>query len=162
MFALILSTLTVLNTAGSRAPQGEGLARGEDLGRCRAGGPGWGRGRGCRQTRRPRHRGRRAGRAQNHERAGSGRLRAPEEARMQLACGRGVRGAREHLPGREGRACARLEEGEHPCGHSDRGGHYRRPGWIGICDEHGIVRSKSRKGCSPDSQRCEGFFGRCK
>lgn len=59
-------------------------------------------------------------------------------------------------------ACAQLREGEHPRGHSDRGGHYRWPGWIGICDEHGIVRSMSRKGRSPDNQRCEGFFGRCK
>lgn len=59
-------------------------------------------------------------------------------------------------------ACAQLKKGEHPRGHSDRGGHYRWPGWIGICDEHGIVRSMSRKGCSPDNQRCEGFFGRCK
>lgn len=47
-------------------------------------------------------------------------------------------------------------------GHSDRGCHYRWPGWIGICDEHGIVRSMSRKGCSPDNARAEGFFGRLK
>ena len=59
-------------------------------------------------------------------------------------------------------ACAQLKEGEHPRGHSDRGGHYRWPGWIGICDERGIVRSMSRKGRSPDNQRREGFFGRCK
>ena len=59
-------------------------------------------------------------------------------------------------------ACAQLKEGEHPRGHSDRGGHYRWPGWIGICDEHGIVRSMSRKGCSPDNSRAEGFFGRLK
>ena len=59
-------------------------------------------------------------------------------------------------------ACAQLREGERPRGHSDRGGHYRWPGWIGICDEHGIVRSMSRKGRSPDNQRREGFFGRCK
>lgn len=59
-------------------------------------------------------------------------------------------------------ACAQLKEGEHPRGHSDRGGHYRWPGWIAICEEHGIVRSMSRKGCSPDNQRCEGFFGRLK
>lgn len=59
-------------------------------------------------------------------------------------------------------ACAQLKEGEHPRGHSDRGGHYRWPGWVAICEEHGIVRSMSRKGCSPDNQRCEGFFGRLK
>ena len=59
-------------------------------------------------------------------------------------------------------ACSQLKEGEHPTGHSDRGCHYRWPGWIGICDEHGIVRSMSRKGCSPDNARAEGFFGRLK
>ncbi len=36
--------------------------------------------------------------------AGPGRPRAPEEARIRLVCGRGARGAREHLPWREGRA----------------------------------------------------------
>lgn len=59
-------------------------------------------------------------------------------------------------------ACGQLKEGEHPRGHSDRGGHYRWPGWISICEEHGIVRSMSRKGCSPDNSRMEGFFGRLK
>ena len=59
-------------------------------------------------------------------------------------------------------ACSQLKAGEHPTGHSDRGCHYRWPGWIGICDDHGIVRSMSRKGCSPDNARAEGFFGRLK
>lgn len=59
-------------------------------------------------------------------------------------------------------ACGWLEEGDHPKVHSDRGGHYRWPGWIRICDENGLVRSMSRKGCSPDNARCEGFFGRLK
>lgn len=59
-------------------------------------------------------------------------------------------------------ACAQLREGEHPKGHSDRGCHYRWPEWIKICDDHGIVRSMSRKGCSPDNARAEGFFGRLK
>jgi len=59
-------------------------------------------------------------------------------------------------------ACGWLGEGDHPKIHSDRGGHYRWPGWIGICDENGLVRSMSRKGCSPDNARCEGFFGRLK
>ena len=59
-------------------------------------------------------------------------------------------------------ACKRLNEGDHPKIRSDRGCHYRRPGWIRICDENGPVRSMSRKGCSPDSARCEGFFGRLK
>jgi transposase InsO family protein/transposase-like protein len=59
-------------------------------------------------------------------------------------------------------ACSQLREGEHPKGHSDRGCHYRWPGWIEICDEYGIIRSMSRKGCSPDNARAEGFFGRLK
>lgn len=57
-------------------------------------------------------------------------------------------------------ACKWLGEGDHPKIHSDRGCHYRWPGWIRICDENGPVRSMSRKGCSPDDARCEGFFGR--
>lgn len=62
------------------------------------------------------------------------------------------------LPG----ACRWLGEGDHPKIHSDRGCHCRWPGWIRICDEDGLVRSMSRKGCSPDNARCEGFFGRLK
>ena len=57
-------------------------------------------------------------------------------------------------------ACRRLGEGDHPKIRSDRGCHCRWPGWIRICDENGPVRSMSRKGCSPDDARCEGFFGR--
>ena len=59
-------------------------------------------------------------------------------------------------------AYSQLKEGEHPKGHSDRGCHYRRPGRIKICKDHGIVRSMSRKGRSPDTARAEGFFGRLK
>jgi len=59
-------------------------------------------------------------------------------------------------------ACKWLNEGDHPEIHSDRGRHCRWPGWIGTCDENGLVRSMSRKGCSPDNARCEGFFGRSK
>lgn len=46
--------------------------------------------------------------------------------------------------------------------HSDRGGHYRWPGWIAICDANGLTRSMSAKGCSPDNAAMEGFFGRLK
>lgn len=46
--------------------------------------------------------------------------------------------------------------------HTDRGGHYRWPEWVAICEEHGLVRSMSAKGCSPDNAACEGFFGRLK
>lgn len=59
-------------------------------------------------------------------------------------------------------ACAHLEEGESPICHSDRGCHYRWPGWIEICSEKGVVRSMSKKGCSPDNAAMEGFFGRLK
>lgn len=57
-------------------------------------------------------------------------------------------------------ACRWLDEGDHPKIHSDRGGHYRWPGWTEICDENGLARSMPRRGCSPDNARCEGLFGR--
>ena len=60
------------------------------------------------------------------------------------------------------RACASLRAGEHPVIHSDRGCHYRWPGWIRICERHGLTRSMSAKGCSPDNAAAEGFFGRLK
>ena len=59
-------------------------------------------------------------------------------------------------------ACATLRDGERPFCHSDRGCHYRWPGWKAICEAHGVVRSMSRKGCSADNAACEGFFGRLK
>lgn len=46
--------------------------------------------------------------------------------------------------------------------HSDRGAHYRWPGWIERMKEAGLTRSMSKKGCSPDNSACEGFFGRLK
>ncbi len=49
-----------------------------------------------------------------------------------------------------------------PVVHSDRGGHYRWPGWIRRIDKANLIRSMSRKGCSPDNAACEGFFGRLK
>lgn len=51
---------------------------------------------------------------------------------------------------------------ERPVVHSDRGGHYRWPGWLSRIAEAKLVRSMSRKGCSPDNAACEGFFGRLK
>lgn len=56
-------------------------------------------------------------------------------------------------------ACATLAPGERPVVHSDRGGHYRWPGWVGLCRENRLVRSMSRKGMSCDNARMEGFFG---
>jgi transposase InsO family protein/transposase-like protein len=52
--------------------------------------------------------------------------------------------------------------GEQPVVHSDRGGHYRWPGWLTRIADAKLVRSMSRKGCSPDNAACEGFFGRLK
>ena len=40
--------------------------------------------------------------------------------------------------------------------------HYRWDEWIRICEEHGLIRSMSAKGCSPDNAAAEGFFGRLK
>ena len=57
---------------------------------------------------------------------------------------------------------ARLHHGEHPIIHSDRGSHYRWPGWIQKVENAGLIRSMSKKGCSPDNAACEGFFGRIK
>ena len=59
-------------------------------------------------------------------------------------------------------AIASLSEGEHPICHNDCGCHYRWPGWIQRCEKAGIIRSMSKKGCSPDNSACEGFFGRLK
>ena len=59
-------------------------------------------------------------------------------------------------------AIADLKNGEHPIIHSDRGCHYRWPGWIERMDSAGLIRSMSKKGCSPDNSACEGFFGRLK
>jgi transposase InsO family protein/transposase-like protein len=49
-----------------------------------------------------------------------------------------------------------------PIVHSDRGGHYRWPGWLTRMRDAKLIRSMSRKGCSPDNAACEGFFGRLK
>ncbi len=49
-----------------------------------------------------------------------------------------------------------------PVIHSDRGAHYRWPGWLSRMHDAKLVRSMSRKGCSPDNAACEGFFGRLK
>ena len=55
-----------------------------------------------------------------------------------------------------------LKDDEKPIIHSDRGCHYRWPGWITLMEENGLTRSMSKKGCSPDNSACEGFFGRLK
>ena len=57
---------------------------------------------------------------------------------------------------------AKIGAGDKPIIHSDRGCHYRWPGWIERMEEYGYTRSMSKKGCSPDNSACEGFFGRMK
>jgi len=59
-------------------------------------------------------------------------------------------------------ATTTLRNGEYPIVHSDRGGHYRWPGWINRMEKSGLIRSMSKKGCSPDNSACEGVFGRIK
>lgn len=59
-------------------------------------------------------------------------------------------------------AIAQLPEGDRPMIHSDRGCHYRWPGWIRRMEKAGLERSMSKKGCSPDNAACEGLFGRLK
>lgn len=51
---------------------------------------------------------------------------------------------------------------DRPIIHSDRGAHYRWPGWLSRIQSGKFLRSMSRKGCSPDNAACEGFFGRLK
>jgi transposase InsO family protein len=51
---------------------------------------------------------------------------------------------------------------DRPVVHSDRGGHYRWPGWLTRMGNARLTRSMSRKACSPDNAACEGFFGRLK
>ena len=54
------------------------------------------------------------------------------------------------------------ETTDRPVVHSDRGGHYRWPGWLTRMSDANLTRSMSRKACSPDNAACEGFFGRLK
>lgn len=53
---------------------------------------------------------------------------------------------------------AEMPDGCYPTVHSDRGCHYRWPGWIQRMREAGLTRSMSKKGCSPDNAACEGFY----
>lgn len=54
------------------------------------------------------------------------------------------------------------ETTDRPVVHSDRGGHYRWPGWLSRMSDANLTRSMARKACSPDNAACEGFFGRMK
>ena len=57
---------------------------------------------------------------------------------------------------------ARMNNDSKPIIHTDRGCHYRWPGWIERMETNGYTRSMSQKGCSPDNAACEGLFGRIK
>lgn len=59
-------------------------------------------------------------------------------------------------------AISTLSDSQRPILHSDRGAHYRWPGWLERIERANLTRSMSRKGCSPDNAACEGFFGRLK
>lgn len=61
-----------------------------------------------------------------------------------------------------GEAIDTLDDDERPIVHSDRGAHYRWPGWLSRIKGAKLTRSMSRKGCTPDNAACEGFFGRLK
>ena len=52
--------------------------------------------------------------------------------------------------------------GDQPIVHSDRGAHYRWPGWLSRIANAKLIRSMSRKRYSPGNAACEGFFGRLK
>lgn len=52
-----------------------------------------------------------------------------------------------------------LDDDKSPIIHSDRGCHYRWPGWIERTENASLVRSMSKKGYSPHNAACEGLFG---
>jgi len=52
-----------------------------------------------------------------------------------------------------------MDTADRPVVHSDRGGHSRWPGWLSRMTDANLIRSMSRKACSPDNAACEGFFG---
>ena len=48
---------------------------------------------------------------------------------------------------------------DRPVVHSDRGGHYRWPGWLSRMHNAKLIRSMSRKGCSPDNRPVRASSG---
>src|SRR5690606_18046904 len=57
---------------------------------------------------------------------------------------------------------AMFRPGDRPMLHTDRGAHYRWPGWLQQVEIAGLVRSMSGKACTADNAAGEGFFGRIK
>lgn len=56
------------------------------------------------------------------------------------------------------KALTRRHEGALTVINSDRGGHYRWPGWVRICEEGGLVRSMSAKGPQPQQRDLRGVL----
>ena len=54
------------------------------------------------------------------------------------------------------RAIEFLPHDAHPIIHTNRGCHYRWPGWTERMDKAGLTRSMSRKGCSRTLQPAKG------
>lgn len=54
-------------------------------------------------------------------------------------------------------AVVTLRDGERSVVHSDRGCHYRWPGWIRICEEHGLMFDK-RQGMQPGQRGGRGVL----
>lgn len=59
-------------------------------------------------------------------------------------------------------AIAHLKKGDTLVIYTDRGCHYRWHGWTERMDGSELLRSMSKKGCSPDNVACEGFLGQTK
>jgi putative transposase len=59
-------------------------------------------------------------------------------------------------------AVSTLGPDKKPTVHTDRGSHYRWPGWIERMKNAELTRSMSKKACTADNAACEGFFGRLK
>lgn len=59
-------------------------------------------------------------------------------------------------------AISTLAVNKHPIVHSDRGCHYRWPGWSNRMNRAELIRSMSIKECTPDNAACEAFFDRLK
>lgn len=53
-----------------------------------------------------------------------------------------------------------LREYDKPIIHTDRGVHYRCPGWIDKMESNEVIRFMSKKGCSTGNVACECFFWR--
>ncbi|AHJ19308.1 Integrase [Bifidobacterium breve JCM 7019] len=60
------------------------------------------------------------------------------------------------------KAASTLPGNARPLVHSDRGCHYRWPGWLALMERFGLTRSMSAKAVRRTTRPAEGFFGRMK